>query len=72
MLPIPRFLYNLVLISYKLSHISTKTFFYQFNIPIISSNSEYKNVALNVVYFKDKSKNRHRMLFIYIYILHFQ
>ena len=40
---------------------------HQFNIPIISSNSEYKNVALNVVYFKDQSKNRHRMLFICIF-----
>ena len=29
---------------------------HQFDIPIISSNSEYKNVASNVVYFTDKSK----------------
>ena len=39
----------------------------QFYISFISSNSEYKNVASNLFYFKDKSKNSHRMLFLYLF-----
>ena len=43
----------------------------QFNFPIISSNSEYKNVASNVVYFEISTKTATECCF-YIFFLHFQ